>query len=95
MYRLRDLMLLFVCGGLLFGFGVWTGQYTQPETVQAQSSSDYPNGRYGIYHNSFGPQSFYALKIDRQTGEVWVLSANKGAGGDEWVLLPEKDKRKQ
>ena len=95
MYRLRDLMLLFVCGGLLFGFGVWTGQYTQPDTVQAQSSSDYPNDRYEIYHNPFGQQPWYALKFDRQTGEVWVLSADRGASDDEWLLLPEKDKKKK
>jgi len=91
MYRLRDLMLVFVCGGLLFGLGVWTGQSVDPFSVHAQSQAD----RYEIYHNPFGAGSFYALKFDRQTGDLWILSANKGAEDDAWLLLPEEDKRKK
>ncbi len=89
MYRVRDLMLALVSGGLLFGSGVWTGQSIDPLAVHAQSQTD----RYEIYHNPFGTQSWYALKHDRQTGDTWVLSVDKEADDDEWLLLPEEDKR--
>lgn len=88
MYRLRDLIIVFLCGGLLFGLGVWMGQSNEPVTVHAQSAID----RYQIFHNPYH-EGWYALKHDRQTGETWTLSGDKGAEDDEWFLLPEKDKR--
>ncbi len=91
MYRVRDLMLALVSGGLLFGSGVWTGQSIDPLAVHAQSQAD----RYEIYHNPLGTNRWYTLKHDRQTGDTWVLSGKGGADNDEWLLLPEKDKRKK
>jgi hypothetical protein len=92
MYRLRDLIVVFLCGGVLFGLGVWMGQSNEPVTVHAQVP--YPGDRYEIFHNPFGSNSWYALKHDRQTGETWVLSGAYPERND-WMLLPEDDKREK
>lgn len=90
MYRLKDLILVFLCGGLLFGLGVWVGQSNEPMTVQAQST--YPD-RYLVSHGAYGG-SWFAVKLDRQTGDVWVLDSQGDVTDDEWHLLPENDKRR-
>ena len=90
MHRLRDLIVVFLCGGLLFGLGVWMGQSNEPVTVHAQAP--YPGDRYQIFHNPYGNQSWYALKFDRQTGDVLVFDARRGSEDDEWVIYPEKTK---
>ena len=84
MYRLRNLTLVFVCGGLLFGLGVWIGQSTDPLIAHAQSTS--PVGDYILFSSPYGEDSWYALKYNHGTGDVWVLDARKGVEDDEWLL---------
>ena len=84
MYRLRDLTLVFVCGGLLFGLGVWIGQSTDPLIAHAQSTS--PVGDYILFSSPYGEDSWYALKYNQGTGDVWVLDARRGVEDDEWLL---------
>ena len=93
MYRLRDLALVFVCGGLLFGLGVWIGQSTDPLIAHAQSTA--PTGGYTLFSSPYGSRSWYALKYNHRTGDVWVLDAERGSEDDEWTLLPEVDKTKK
>jgi len=61
-------------------------------TVRAQGDLQ-PEQAWEINHGPFGQHSFYAIKHNRLTGETWVLSGDKGAQDDSWLLLPEKDKR--
>ena len=84
MYRLRNLTLVFVCGGLLFGLGVWIGQSTNPIITHAQSTSS--AGDYILFSSPYGEDSWYALKYNRGTGDVWVLDARRGVEDDEWLL---------
>jgi len=93
MYRLKNLTLVFVCGGLLLGLGVWIGQSTDPLIAHAQSTA--PAGDYTLFSSPYGSQSWYALKYNLRTGDVWVLDARKGVEDDEWLLLPETDKTKK
>ncbi len=93
MYKLRDLTLVFVCGGLLFGLGVWIGQSTDPLIAHAQSTS--LGGDYLLFSSPYGKSSWYALKYNLKTGDVWVLDAERGSEDDEWLLLPETDKTKK
>ena len=89
MYRLKDLIVVFLCGGLLCGLGVWIGQSNDPVTVHAQASN--PGNRYQIFHNSYAGDSWYALKLDLQTGDTWIFDAEDGGADDKWKLRPEED----
>jgi len=73
---------------LLVGFLVGSGL----DVVRAQQDMK-PELAWEIYHSPFGTHSFYAIKHNRVTGETWVLSGEKGAEDDRWLLLPEEDKR--
>ena len=81
MRRLKDCLVGFLLGGLVFLAGVWAA--TPRQSVQAQEYGD----RYIIHTSPYDEHSWYALHLDRQTGEVWVLDAKKGAGGDKWKLV--------
>ena len=89
MYRLRDLILVFFCGGLLFGVGVWVERSNNPVTVHAQAP--YPGDRYQIFHNPYAGDSWYALKLDLQTGDTWIFDAEDGGADDKWKQRPEVD----
>ncbi len=91
MYKLRDLIIVFLCGGLLFGLGVWMGQSNEPVTVHAQAPS--PGDRYQVVHNPYAGDSWYALKLDLQTGDTWVFDAEDGGADDKWKRRPEVDER--
>ena len=60
--------------------------------VRAQGDIQ-PAQAWEINHSAFGQSSFYVVKHNRLTGETWVLSGERGAQDDSWLLLPEKDKR--
>ena len=80
-----------ILGGIglfLLGFVAGTGL----DAVKAQQHAS-PELAWEIYHAPFGMHSFYAIKHNRVTGETWVLSGEKGAEDDRWLLLPEEDKR--
>ena len=47
MHRLKDLIIVCLCGGLLFVAGIWVGKSDNPVTVHAQST--YPGDRYQIF----------------------------------------------
>ena len=89
MYRLRDIIVAFSCGGLLLGLGVWVGQLDEPVTVHAQSAVD----RYQVFHNPYAGDSWYALKLDTQTGDTWIYDAEDGGADDKWKLRPVVDER--
>ncbi len=72
---------------LLVGFLVGTGL----DVVKAQQNIE-PEQAWEINHAPFGQHAFYVIKHNRLTGETWVLSADKGAKDDAWLLLPHKDK---
>ena len=74
---------------LLVGFLVGTGL----DVVKAQQSIE-PEQAWEINHSPFGQHSFYVVKHNRLTGETWVLSGERGAKDDKWLLLPHKDKSK-
>lgn len=67
--------------------GVVIGFLMNHTAVHAQS--DPAAGAWEISHGAWGTQSWYAIKHNRITGEVWVLSAQKGIDGDSWLKLPE------
>jgi hypothetical protein len=46
-----------------------------------------------IQSGAFGGRSFYVVKHNRRTGETRVLSAERGAENDKWLILPAEDKR--
>jgi hypothetical protein len=91
MYRLKDLIVVFLCGGLLFGAGVWVGQSNAPVTVHAQAPD--PGNRYQVFHNPYAQDSWYALKLDLQTGDTWIFDAEDGGADDKWKLRPVEDER--
>ena len=95
MYNLRDLLLAFLCGGLVFALGMATEKYSRPLAVQAQSG---PSGeeslRYEVQSNA-STDNWYALKLDRKTGEVWTFDAEGRGSDDDWHLRPEHDDRKK
>ena len=74
----------------LFLAGYVSGQRTG--IVRAQQTAS-PEGVWEIHDSPFGQQSFYIVKHNRMTGETLVLSAEKGAKDDAWLLLPEDDRR--
>jgi hypothetical protein len=90
---LRDLIIVFLCGGLLFGVGVWVGQSNEPVTVHAQSPTPEGYFPYGISSAAYGNGHWYALKLNHQSGEVWVLDSRNGSSDDKWKILPEEKRR--
>ncbi len=85
MQRLKDGLVGFLLGGLVFLAGMWMG--SSPESALAH---DTHGDRYMIYTSPYDEHSWYALKLDRTTGEVLVLDAKKGSGGDKWKLIPQE-----
>ena len=91
MSKTKDLILAMLFGALLFGLGMWVSQ--SDTVVQAQGGEP---DRYQLAHGSYSStdtQRFYAIKLDRQTGETQVLSVKGHASDDKWMLLPLEDKR--
>ena len=95
MYSLKDLLLAFLCGGLLFALGVWTEQQRHPRTVRAQSNT--PSEEYLRYEvqSHASVDNWYAIKLDRKTGQVWTYDAEGRGSDDDWHLRPEHDDRKK
>ena len=93
MYNLRDLLLALLCGGLLFALGVATERYARPLTVQAQSGTPGEESiRYEV-QSSAAADNWYAIKLDRRTGEVWTFDAEGRGSDDDWHLRPERNNR--
>lgn len=82
--RLRNVMLGFTM--LLVGVGV--GMSLPP--AHATTTCCEETGPWDVRAGQFGQQSFYAVKFNRQTGEAWVLSGERGAKDDSWLLLPDE-----
>ncbi len=75
--------LTLFCLGFLVGTGF--------DVANAQQNTK-PEQAWEINHSPFGQHSFYVIKHNRLTGETWVLSGERGAKDDSWLLLPHKDK---
>jgi hypothetical protein len=70
--------------------GIAVASLVETPKVQAQGA-----GTWEIVHGAYGEggnAGFYAIKHNRSTGEVWVLSAERGATDDVWLKLPEEVK---
>ena len=92
MVKIKDLVLVMVVGALLFGVGVWVGR-SDTSIVHAQSGDHH---RYQLAHGAYTENDkafFYAIRLDRQTGDSQVLTVERHASDDEWLVLPVKDKR--
>jgi len=96
--KYKDFLIGFVFGTGIFALGSWFGLNETPGSAYAQESSlpvqTVTNSRYTLATGPYGDDSFYAVKLDQQTGEALVLTGKKGATDDEWIILPVKDKRK-
>jgi len=77
----------------LFALGIATEKYTHPLTVQAQSSTQGDEYRRYEVQSNAGADNWYAIKLDRKTGEVWTYDAEGRSSDDDWHLRPEKDDR--
>ena len=97
MVKIKDLTLVMMVGALLFGVGVWVGR-SDTSIVHAQGLKAWAEGesqggtpsRYElIAHSPFGTESFYAIRLDRQTGEPQMYTL----GGKKWRVYPVVDER--
>jgi hypothetical protein len=83
--KLRHFAVVVSCVvvGIVVGLILASGR-----TVNAQAENP---GRWQLYHGSYGQQSIYAIKLNAQTGEAWVLTVKGGAdNNDAWRKLPEE-----
>jgi hypothetical protein len=98
--RLRDVLAGFILGTAFSLVMTWFGMiqipdpavYAQAQSVPMQTAP--ADSRFTLAAGAYGEDSFYAVKVDQQTGQTWVLTGKKGATDDEWIILPEKDKRR-
>ena len=60
--------------------------------VQAQAQSETCGGANGAWDVVSGAsavsRTWYAVKLNRCTGEAWVLSAEGSVNDDKWLMLP-------
>ena len=84
--RLRDIALALI----MLVIGLCAGYAMQPASVEAQNADIWE-----LQSGSFGSQSFFAIKLNRSTGETWVLSGERGATDDRWLQLPEEKVQKK
>jgi hypothetical protein len=78
--------LLCVCVGVIIGNTI---QATWAEAAGRAKSSPWilQSGAYASGIDS----RFYAVKMNLETGETWVLSVQGNADKEEWIQLPKKD----
>ena len=74
-------------GVLLLGLGFVLGG-----GGRLQAHQEGAEGLWEIHHSPYATQSFYVIKHNALTGETWILDANKGAGDNIWMMLPEGDR---
>ena len=87
--RIRDVLT----GGLLVLLGFVAGNLNGLNAQEVEViGQDLAAGAWEVQSSPFGQQSWYAIKHNTVTGETLVLSGNKGAEDDAWLLLPFEDK---
>ena len=96
MSKTKDLILAMLFGAMLFGLGMWVSQ--SDTVVEAQGSGmpvlkRYDPDRYQFGFGTYGQQSIYAFRFDRQTGDTQVLTHTGNKNKDKWVSYPFEDKR--
>ena len=74
----------------LFALGVFAGSALHAVWADSSEVQQAGDWAWEVTAGPFGAKSFYAVKFNRQTGETWILSAERGAENDKWLLLPQE-----
>lgn len=77
-------------GAITLIIGLCAGYAMQPARAEPQGADTWE-----LQSGAFGERSFFAIKMNRVTGETWVLSGERGATDDRWLQLPEEKVQKK